>query len=252
MTSNKRVAIITGAGSGIGRNVAIALLEEGFHVVLAGRKEATLRETIELAKENGNNALAITCDVGDPQQVKNLFSKTKEVFGRLDLLFNNAGITAKPVPLEEISFEDWMSVVNTNLSGPFFCTQEAFKIMKSQVPRGGRIINNGSISSQVPRPNASPYNITKNGISGLTKSTSLDGRPFNITCGQIDIGNVTSDMTLKMSKGVLQADGSMATEPTFDMAHVVEAFLYMAKLPLDTNVPSITVMANGMPYAGRG
>jgi len=250
--TDKQVAIITGAGSGIGRNITIGLLKEGYQVVLAGRKLATLQETIKLGGANAKNSLAVPTDVANPELVKTLFTKTKDKFGRLDLLFNNAGITAKPIPLEHISFDDWVSVVGTNLTGPFLCTQEAFKMMKSQDPIGGRIINNGSISAHVPRPSASPYNITKSGITGLTKSTSLDGRPFNIACGQIDIGNVSTEMTQKMSKGVLQASGSRATEPTFDISHVVDAFIYMAKLPLNANVPFITVMANGMPYIGRG
>ncbi len=251
-SDTRPIAIVTGAGSGIGRNVSLTLLEEGFSVVLAGRRLEALEETRELAGENAVHALSVPTDVCDRDSVSALFAKTREIFARLDVLFNNAGISAPPVLLEDLSFEDWQRSVDTNLTGPFLCTQEAFRVMKSQDPRGGRIINNGSISAHVPRPNSVAYTATKHAISGLTRSTSLDGRKYGIACGQIDIGNAASSMTQKMSQGVPQANGEIAVEPTMDVANVGQAVAYMAKLPLDANVLFMTVMASTMPYVGRG
>ncbi|MBI3413714.1 MAG: SDR family oxidoreductase [Verrucomicrobia bacterium] len=250
MTSLHKIALVTGAGTGIGRSVALALLREGYSVVLAGRRVGTLEETAATAA--GARTLIVPTDITDPASVGALFAKTKEVFGRLDLLFNNAGLSAPPVPLEDLTFEQWRAVVDTSLTGAFLCTQEAFKIMKAQQPRGGRIINNGSISAQVPRPNSAPYTAAKHAITGLTKSTALDGRKHDIACGQIDIGNAATEMTAKMKRGVRQADGSIAAEPTMDVEHVARAVVYMAGLPLDANVLSMTVMATKMPYVGRG
>ena len=247
-----KIAIVTGAGSGIGRKTALALLQEGYAVVLAGRRAEPLRETAAKAGAASSRALVVPTDVTQPASVRDLFAQTKEVFGRLDLLFNNAGINVPAVPLEELTFEQWKSVVDANLTGAFLCTQEAFKIMKSQQPRGGRIINNGSISAHVPRPNSAPYTATKHAITGLTKSTALDGRKYEIACGQIDIGNAATELTEKMKRGVLQADGSTAVEPTMDAEHVARAVVYMAGLPLNANVPFLTVMATQMPYMGRG
>jgi len=248
MNSTRKIALVTGAGSGIGRCVARALLAEGYAVVLAGRRVEALAETAA-----GNaNALVAPADVTDPASVEALFGRVKEVHGRLDLLFNNAGISAPAVLLEELSFEQWKGVVDTCLTGAFLCTREAFKIMKAQKPMGGRIINNGSISAQTPRPNSAPYTAAKHAITGLTKSTALDGRKYDIACGQIDIGNAGTDMTAKMKRGVLQADGSVAIEPTMDVEHVARAVLYMASLPLDANVATLTVMATKMPLVGRG
>ena len=251
MSSSPKVAIITGAGSGIGKATALALLKEGYAVALAGRREEALAQT---ASESGagDRALAIPADVTNPDSVKTLFAKTKETFGRLDLLFNNAGIGAGGFLLEDLPYERWQAVVSTNLTGSFLCTQEAFKIMKDQDPQGGRIINNGSISAHVPRPNSAPYTATKHAITGLTKSTALDGRKYNIACGQIDIGNAATDMTGRMQRGVPQANGATMVEPTMDVQHVAQAVVYMASLPLDANVPFITVMATQMPYIGRG
>jgi NAD(P)-dependent dehydrogenase (short-subunit alcohol dehydrogenase family) len=245
-----KVALVTGAGSGIGRASAIALSKAGYAVVLAGRRADALEAVV---KEIGKDALAVATDVADPKSVANLFAKTMEKFGRLDVVFNNAGTGAPgTINLEDLAFEQWQSVVNTNLTGPFLCTQEAFRIMKAQSPMGGRIINNGSISAHVPRPNSAPYTSTKHAITGLTRSTSLDGRKYNIACGQIDIGNAATAMTEAMTRGVLQADGSTAVEPVMDAAHVAEAVLYMAGLPLDANVQFLTVMATKMPLIGRG
>lgn len=252
MALSEKIALVTGAGTGIGRSVALALLREGYCVVLAGRRAGPLEETAAAANATGARTLIAPADVTDPTSVGTLFAKTKEVFGRLDLLFNNAGISAAPVLLENLTFEQWKSVVDTSLTGAFLCTQEAFKIMKAQQPRGGRIINNGSISAHVPRPNSAPYTAAKHAITGLTKSTSLDGRKYDIACGQIDIGNAATEMTAKMKRGVRQADGSIAVEPTMDVEHVARAVVYMASLPLDANVPTLTVMATKMPYAGRG
>jgi NAD(P)-dependent dehydrogenase (short-subunit alcohol dehydrogenase family) len=252
MNSPEKIALITGAGTGIGRSVALALLREGYSVVLAGRRAGPLEETAAAANAAGARTLVVIADVTDPASVQVLFAKTKEVFDRLDLLFNNAGISAPPVPLEDLTFEQWKSVVDTSLTGAFLCTQEAFKIMKAQQPRGGRIINNGSISAHVPRPNSAPYTAAKHAITGLTKSTALDGRKYDIACGQIDIGNAATEMTAKMKRGVRQADGSIAIEPTMDVEHVARAVVYMASLPLNANVLTMTVMATKMPYVGRG
>ena len=247
----KKVALITGAGSGIGRNAALALLQNGFVVVLAGRRKMALEETAKLANDS-SQTLIVPTDVSQPEAVQNLFEQIKKVYGRLDLLFNNAGVGAPGVLLEDLDFEDWKRVVDINLTGAFLCTQEAFKIMKTQKPMGGRIINNGSISAHVPRPNSAPYTATKHAISGLTKSTALDGRKYNIACGQIDIGNALTEMAERMAGGVPQADGSIAVEPTFDVNHVGDAIVYMANLPPGANVLSLTVMASNMPYVGRG
>ncbi len=247
-----KVAIVTGAGTGIGRQVALALLGEGYSVALAGRRAGPLEETVTAAGAAGSRALAVATDVSDPASVRALFAKTKEAFGRLDLLFNNAGVNAPGVPLEDLSYEQWTAVVDINLTGAFLCTQEAFKLMKAQDPRGGRIINNGSISAHAPRPGSAPYTATKHAITGLTKSTALDGRKYDIACGQIDIGNAATPMTERMSKGVPQADGTVAVEPTMDAADVGRAVAFMASLPLDSNVQVMTVMATKMPFIGRG
>lgn len=246
-----KVAMVTGAGTGIGKCVALALLREGYAVVLASRRQELLEQT---AKESTalDSSLVVPTDVTDPNSVRTLFAKTKETFGRLDLLFNNAGTGTPPIPLEDVTLEQWQSVVNTNLTGAFLCTQEAFKLMKEQTPRGGRIINNGSLSAHAPRPHSAPYTATKHGITGLTKATSLDGRKYDIACGQIDIGNAATEMTARMKEGVLQADGSTAAEPTIDPEHVARAILYMASLPLDANVQFMTVMATKMPFIARG
>jgi NAD(P)-dependent dehydrogenase (short-subunit alcohol dehydrogenase family) len=249
--SSSKIAVITGAGSGIGKYVAVALAHEGYSVVLSGRRKELLEATALEVKRTNSPSLVVPTDVTDPDSVRALFAKTKEVFGRLDLLFNNAGISSGG-PLEDLTYERWKSVVETNLTGPFLCTQEAFKIMKSQDPRGGRIINNGSISAHVPRPNSAPYTASKHGITGLTKVTSLDGRKYNIACGQIDIGNAATDMVERMKKGVPQANGTIAVEPTMDPADVARAVVYMASLPLDANVQFMTVMATKMPFVGRG
>lgn len=250
-TDHLRVAIVTGAGSGVGRASALALLNEGYAVALAGRREVLLREAADESGA-GERALVVRTDVADPEAVANLFAQTKARFGRLDVLFNNAGRGAAPVPLEELAIDKWRAVVDVNLTGAFLCTQEAFRMMKAQAPRGGRIINNGSISAHTPRPNSAPYTATKHGMTGLTKATALDGRPHDIACGQIDIGNALTAMTARMDAGVLQADGSSAPEPTMDVENVARAVVYMANLPLDANVLFITVMATKMPFAGRG
>ena len=252
MSLLSKVAIITGAGSGIGKRTALALLQEGYSVALAGRRIEPLETTAVEAEQTGSQTLVVPTDVTDPVSVQNLFTKTQEAFGRLDVLFNNAGIGAPGIPLEDLTYEQWKSVVDTNLTGPFLCTQQAFKIMKDQEPRGGRIINNGSISAHVPRPNSSPYTSTKHAMTGLTKSTSLDGRKYNIACGQIDIGNAATDMTGRMKQGVPQANGSVAVEPRMDADDVAQAVVYMVGLPLDANVQFMTVMATQMPYIGRG
>jgi NAD(P)-dependent dehydrogenase (short-subunit alcohol dehydrogenase family) len=254
----RRIAIVTGAGSGIGRAAALALFREGYGVTLAGRRAEALAATMKLAAETASEAdaqerlWAVPTDVTDEAGVRELFDKTVARFGRVDLLFNNAGSGAPPVPLEELSFEQWRKVVDVNLTGPFLCTREAFRVMKTQNPRGGRIINNGSISAHTPRPNSAPYTATKHAITGLTKSTSLDGRRWNIACGQIDIGNAATEMTARMAGGVLQADGSMKPEPTMDVENVARTIIYMAGLPLDANALFVTVMATQMPFVGRG
>jgi NAD(P)-dependent dehydrogenase (short-subunit alcohol dehydrogenase family) len=254
MSPNERIAIVTGAGSGIGRATAVALLAEGYHVVLAGRRSEALAETAAIGGRAGSpgRALAVPTDVTEESSVRALFETTRRTFGRLDVLFNNAGTGAPAVPLEDLAIADWRRVVDVNLNGPFLCTREAFRIMKDQDPRGGRIINNGSISAYAPRPNSAPYTATKHAISGLTRSTALDGRKYDIACGQIDIGNAGTEMTARMKDGVPQADGSLAAEPTMDVDHVARAVVYMAGLPLDANVLFMTVMATRMPFVGRG
>ena len=247
---NSKIALVTGAGSGIGRAVALALYHDGWSIVLAGRTEKSLLETAEGCVEE--RTLVIPTDITDPDSVKHLFVQTQKTFGRLDLLFNNAGVAAPSKPLENVTLEEWQRVIDTNVTGAFLCTQEALKLMKSQKPQGGRIINNGSISAHVPRPNSAPYTASKHAITGLTRSTSLDGREFNIACGQIDIGNASSSMTEKMKKGILQADGSHSIEPTIDVNDVARSVTHMAGLPLDANIPFLTIMANKMPYMGRG
>jgi NAD(P)-dependent dehydrogenase (short-subunit alcohol dehydrogenase family) len=247
-----KVALITGAGSGIGRHVALGLLNNGYTVVIAGRYERALTETADMSGANAARAHAMTCDVADRDAVNHLFGQLEEKFHRLDLLFNNAGTFTPQNSLEDISYEQWVQAVNVNLTGVFLCTQGAFRLMKKQQPRGGRIINNGSISAHAPRPKAAPYTATKHAITGLTKATSLDGRPYDIACGQIDIGNVVTDMSELMAKGTLQADGSIKVEPRMSIDNVVKAVLYMDSLPLDANVLFMTVMASHMPYVGRG
>jgi len=251
MGSHNRVAIVTGAGSGIGRASALALLRDGYQVALAGRRVEPLLQTAADSGA-GERALAVATDVTKLESVKSLFAQTWERFGRLDVLFNNAGISAPPVPLEELTYEQWHAVVGANLTGPFLCTQQAFLLMKSQQPMGGRIINNGSISAHAPRPASAPYTATKHAITGLTKSTSLDGRKYNIACGQIDIGNALTEMAQRMTQGVPQADGSIRVEPTMDVEHVANMVLHMANLPLEANVQFVTVMATTMPLIGRG
>jgi NAD(P)-dependent dehydrogenase (short-subunit alcohol dehydrogenase family) len=252
MDLSRKIAMVTGAGSGIGRCVGVALAREGYSVVLAGRRKEPLEATALEVRQASSQTLVVPTDVTDPASVRDLFAKTKDVFRRLDLLFNNAGISGRSVPLEDLTYEQWKSVVDTNLTGAFLCTQEAFKIMKSQEPRGGRIINNGSISAHSPRPNSAPYTASKHGITGLTKATSLDGRAHDIACGQIDIGNASTEMTERMKKGVPQANGTSAVEPTMELTDVARAVLYMASLPLDANVQFMTVMATRMPFIGRG
>ena len=252
MESRGKVVIVTGAGSGIGRASALALLREGYRVTLAGRRREALEETITLAGSTGAQALVLPTDVTDAESVRSLFEGSTRAFGRLDVLFNNAGIGAPAVPMEELTIEDWQRVIDVNLTGAFLCTREAFRQMKAQSPRGGRIINNGSVSAQVPRPFSAPYTAAKHAITGLTRSTALDGRPFGIACGQIDVGNAATTMTSRMQTGTRQADGSMAAEPTIDPEHVARAIVYMAGLPTEVNVLSMTVMATGMPLVGRG
>jgi NAD(P)-dependent dehydrogenase (short-subunit alcohol dehydrogenase family) len=252
MTSSRKVAIVTGAGTGIGKAVAVAMLKAGYRVALAGRRSEPLEKAVAEATGAGGDALAVPTDVSNPESVRALFARTRQVFGRLDVLFNNAGVGAPGINLEDLTYEQWKNVVDINLTGAFLCTQEAIRMMKSQDPRGGRIINNGSISAHAPRPNSAPYTATKHAITGLTKSTSLDGRKYDITCGQIDIGNAATEMAARMAKGVPQANGEIAIEPLMDVAHVASAVLYMASLPLDANVQFLTVMATKMPFVGRG
>jgi NAD(P)-dependent dehydrogenase (short-subunit alcohol dehydrogenase family) len=252
MSPHTKVALVTGAGTGIGKAVALAFLQEGYRVTLTGRRKEPLEQAVIEAGPAAGQALIVPTDVRDPASVRALFTKTREAFGRLDVLFNNAGVFAPGIALEDLSYEQWQAVVDTNLTGAFLCTQEAFKIMKSQEPRGGRIINNGSISAHAPRPNSAPYTATKHAITGLTKSTALDGRKYDIACGQIDIGNALTEMAAVMTQGVPQANGSVAAEPVMDVQHVARAVLHMADLPLDTNVLFMTIMATKMPFVGRG
>jgi NAD(P)-dependent dehydrogenase (short-subunit alcohol dehydrogenase family) len=252
VTTGSRVALVTGAGRGIGKAVALALLTEGYSVVLAGRRAEPLEETLRQSGDAAPRALAVPADVTDADSVRDLFARTKDRFGRLDVLFNNAGVNVPGVTLEELTATQWRSVVDTNLTGAFLCTQQAFILMKDQQPRGGRIINNGSISAYAPRPNSVAYTASKHGVTGLTKSTSLDGRKYDIACSQIDIGNAATDMTTRMASGILQANGDVMVEPLLDLEHVARAVIYMAGLPLEANVQFMTVMATRMPFIGRG
>ena len=247
-----KVAIVTGGGSGIGRATAIALARDGYEVVIAGRKLEKLEETAKIGGGNGLRITPVPTDVTDQVAVEALFASVKKRFGRLDLLFNNAGTSARAIPMEDLSVEQWKRVIETNLTGAFLCTQQAIKLMKDQDPRGGRIINNGSISAHTPRPNSAPYTAAKHGMTGLTRSTSLDGRAYDIACGQIDIGNAATEMTGPMEKGVQQASGAVEVEPRIDVEHVARAVVFMAGLPLDANVQFMTVMATKMPFIGRG
>ena len=251
MSDGTKVAIVTGAGTGVGRAAALALLKAGYSVALAGRTLGTLQETAAQSGA-GDRALPVPTDVADPEAVTALFATTVDTFGRLDVVFNNAGLSSPPVEMDELTVEQWRAVVDVNLTGVFLCTREAFRIMRTQDPQGGRIINNGSISAHVPRPYSAPYTSTKHAITGLTRSTSLDGRKYNIACSQIDIGNAETPMTARMSEGVPQADGSVRTEPKMDVAHVGDAIVHMASLPLDANVQFMTIMATAMPFIGRG
>ncbi len=251
MTASGRVAIVTGAGTGIGKAAAAALLKEGYRVALAGRRRERLDETASESAA-GERVLVVPTDVADPAAVKALFARTREAFGRLDVLFNNAGRSSPAVPLEDFSYEQWNKIVGVNLTGMFLCTQEAFRIMKSQEPRGGRIINNGSISAHTPRPNSAPYTATKHAVTGLTKSTALDGRKYDIACSQIDVGNARTELAARMAKGVPQADGTVAAEPLIDVEHVARMVVHLAGLPLDVNVLFMTIMATKMPFVGRG
>ena len=250
--SENRIALITGAGSGVGRAAALALHTSGFSVVLAGRRTSEIEKTAAMAARTGGRILAVPADASQPDSVKNLFARIREEFGRLDVLFNNAGVNVPAIPMDELTFEQWSSVVAINLTGSFLCAQEAMRLMKSQQPQGGRIINNGSISAYTPRPNSAPYTCTKHAITGLTKCISLDGRPFDIACSQIDIGNAATELTERMTAGVLQADGSKKPEPRMNLKHVADAVVFIASLPLDANVMFMNVMATKMPFAGRG
>jgi NAD(P)-dependent dehydrogenase (short-subunit alcohol dehydrogenase family) len=252
MAANGRIALVTGASSGIGRAVSIGMQKAGYSVVLAGRRAEELEKTAALSAKDGGKFLVVPTDVSKQESVKALFAKVGEVFGRLDVLFNNAGTSGRAVPMEDLTLEQWNKVVGVNLTGPFLCAQEAIKLMKAQQPRGGRIINNGSISAYAPRPNSAPYTSTKHAMTGLTKCISLDGRQYDIACSQIDIGNAATEMTERMAQGVTQADGSVKVEPRMDVSHVVDAVLYIANLPLDANVQFMTLMATTMPLIGRG
>ena len=252
MEKDQKISIVTGAGTGVGKSASLALADEGWTIVLAGRRKDPIEAVANEIKSRGGNALAIATDTSDTKSVKGLFEETKRAFGRLDLLFNNAGTNAPGVSLEDLSFEQWTNVVNVNLTGVFLCTQEAFRLMKAQTPMGGRIINNGSISAHVPRPGSAPYTATKHAVTGLTRSTSLDGRKYNIACGQIDIGNALTEMAARMTKGVPQADGSIQIEPVMDVANVGKTVAHMASLPMEANVQFVTVMASNMPFIGRG
>ena len=252
MGSHNKVALVTGAGTGVGKAAALALLKDGYRVALAGRRREPLEKTVADAGAAGKQALVVPTDIGKPDAVRALFAKTRQEFGRLDVLFNNAGMGAPAIPMEDITYEQWMAVVSVNLTGMFLCTQEAIRIMKDQDPRGGRIINNGSISAHAPRPFSAPYTATKHAVTGLTKCTALDGRKHDIACGQIDIGNAATEMTERMTKGVPQPNGTTMVEPRMDVTHVGEAVLHMANLPLETNVLFMTIMASKMPFVGRG
>ena len=252
MEKDQKISIVTGAGTGVGKSASLALADEGWTIVLAGRRKDPIEAVANEIKSRGGNALAIVTDTSDTKSVKRLFEETKQAFGRLDLLFNNAGTNAPGVSLEDLSFEQWTNVVNVNLTGVFLCTQEAFRLMKAQTPMGGRIINNGSISAHVPRPGSAPYTATKHAVTGLTRSTSLDGRKYNIACGQIDIGNALTEMAARMTKGVPQADGSIQVEPVMDVSNVGKTVAHMASLPMEANVQFVTVMATNMPFIGRG
>lgn len=252
MTTARPIALVTGASQGIGRAVALGLLQDGFRVVLAARRAEPLEALAEETRQQGGEALAVPCDVTDAASVEALFARIRETYGRLDLLFNNAGVGAPAVPIDKLELDAWHKAVNTNLTGVFLCSRAAFALMRAQSPRGGRIINNGSISAHTPRPFSAPYTATKHAVAGLTKALALDGRAFDIACGQIDIGNAATEMTERMANGVLQADGSTAVEPRMDVRHVADAVRYMASLPLDANVQTLTVMATKMPYVGRG
>jgi NAD(P)-dependent dehydrogenase (short-subunit alcohol dehydrogenase family) len=252
MGEQRRIALVTGAGTGIGKAVSAALADEAWTVVLAGRRAAPLDDMVRELGRRGHDAAAIATDVCDPNAVRQLFERIRLEFGRLDLLFNNAGVTAPPTPIDELPVEAWKTVIDTNLTGVFLCTREAFRLMKSQHPRGGRIINNGSISAHVPRPHSAAYTASKHAVLGLTRSTALDGRPFDIACGQIDIGNAATEITSKIGTGAPQANGTIAPEPLMDLSHVGSAVLYMASLPLDANVQFLTIMATKMPFVGRG
>ena len=252
MEKDQKISIVTGAGTGVGKSASLALADEGWTIVLAGRRKDPIEAVANEIKSRGGNASVIVTDTSDTKSVKGLFEETKRSFGRLDLLFNNAGTNAPGVSLEELSFEQWTNVVNVNLTGVFLCTQEAFRLMKAQTPMGGRIINNGSISAHVPRPGSAPYTATKHAVTGLTRSTSLDGRKYNIACGQIDIGNALTEMAERMTKGVPQADGSIQIEPVMDVSNVGKTVAHMASLPMDANVQFVTVMATKMPFIGRG
>jgi NAD(P)-dependent dehydrogenase (short-subunit alcohol dehydrogenase family) len=251
-TTHNKVALVTGAGAGIGKAAAKALLQGGYQVALTGRNLDKLQKAIIDIGGSVDSCLAVACDVGKPEQVNRLFVALRERFGRIDVLFNNAGMGAPAIPMEDLSYEQWMNVVNANLCGAFYCSQEAIRMMKTQSPQGGRIINNGSISAHAPRPLSAPYTATKHAITGLTKTIALDGRPFNIACGQIDIGNAATEMTEAMAAGILQADQSIKIEPRMDVDHVGQAVLHMAQLPLESNILSMTIMATNMPYVGRG
>ena len=252
MNVHNKVAVVTGAGSGIGKAAALALLQDGYRVALAGRRGPPLEQTAKDAGSASGQALVVPTDVSDPTSVKALFARIKEAFGRVDVLFNNAGANAPGVPFEELPFERWKIVVDCNLTGSFLCAQEAFRMMKDQNPRGGRIINNGSISAHAPRPDSAPYTASKHGVTGLTKTIALDGRKYDIACSQIDIGNAMTELAARMSRGVKQADGSVKVEPMIDVAHVGEAVRYMASLPIEVNVQFMTIMATNMPFVGRG
>ncbi len=252
MATQVKVAIVTGAGTGIGKATAVTLLKAGYRVALAGRRPEPLAAAIAESGVPADKALAVSTDVANPDSVNALFDKVKATWGRLDVIFNNAGVGAPGIPMEDLTYEQWKNVVDINLTGPFLCTQAAIRIMKDQTPQGGRIINNGSISAHAPRPNSAPYTSTKHAITGLTKSTSLDGRKYNIACSQIDIGNAATEMTARMAKGIIQANGDIAVEPQMDVQHVADAILHIANLPLESNVQFMTIMATKMPYVGRG